>query len=262
MRDRSQRAGSRLLVAVAITLLFTAAPRAQTITRVTPEAAAPGDLVILTGPNLQGVSIVRFFATVGGFVGTWTVDVTPQSVSSTRVTALVPMMAAFAPPNATPPGNPVGTVQAINPLGPSAPNTLSFFYMQAIPTVTTAGLGTTQPGLGRPVVGFTIAGGPPVTGNAGFTLTLENAIPGAVAQIFVGAPDPAPSVMVGDGLVAIDLTQPFFSLPSATVDAAGDVHLPLPIPTSPLNFTFMLQWLEVDPATGQSYISNGLQSQL
>ena len=91
----------------------------QTLSRITPEAASPGDLVILTGMNLQNVTMVRFFASVGGFVGVWTVNVVPLSTSPTRVAAIVPAMAAFAPPNATPPGSPVGTVSAISPLAPA-----------------------------------------------------------------------------------------------------------------------------------------------
>ena len=247
-----------VVFAIGMALTMAATTWGQTITRATPEAASPGDLVILDGTALGGTTVVRFFASVGGFVGTWTVDVVPSSVSATQVTAVVPTMAGFAPPGAIPPGDPVGTITT---LGPGTSNSLAFFYIQATPTVTTLGTGTTQPGvLGKAVVGFTIAGGPPVPPNPGFTVTLENAVPFSVAFLALGFPESPPFPMVGDGTIVLDQSMGIVFIGPFFVDGAGDVRVNLPIPPS-LGITPALQWL-TDGGIGGTFVSNGLQADL
>lgn len=248
---------SRLSFVILFTAAIAALPgvaRAQSITRVTPEVASVGDTVILTGTNLQNTTQVRFFATVGGFIGVWTANVMPSSVSATRVTAIVPQMAAFAPPGASPPGIPVGTVRTI---GPAASNELPFYFLQATPSVTTVGTGTTQPGaIGKPVVGFTIAGGAPESPNPSFVLTLENAIPGTVAALLLGLPGTPPYPMIGDGTFVLDPFTQVIVLPPLPVDAQGDIKLPAAIPAGVTSVTASIQWLVVQ---GPSlYLSNGL----
>ena len=234
----------------------------QTITRVTPEAAAPGDLVIISGNFLSGAT-VNFTAFVGGFVG---VDIRPAvivSSTTTRIEAIVPQMAGFIPPGTFQSGNPLGSIQAVSLFSPVAPNSLPFYYMQAIATVTTVGTGTTQaPGLGKPVIAFTAAGGAPEVGNATHVLTLENGLPGINAFLFIGFQATPPFIAVGDGTVVIDIAQPFLILPpvgSFTTDAQGDVQVPLPLPGTPLNSTLTLQWLETTGSPGTFFVSNGLE---
>ena len=243
-----------LLSAVTITALFTArGAEAQTIQRITPEAASIGDTVILTGTNLQSTTAVRFFAIVGGFVGTWTVDVVPTSVTATRVTAVVPQMAGFAPDDATPPGEPVGTVSA---LGLGLSNTVEFFYLQATPEIETVGQGSPQPGgLGAPVIGFTIAGGPPESPNPGFVLTLENAIPNTPAILGIGLPGSEPFPVVGGGTFILDPTAPIIFVPPLVSDASGDIKVPASIPAG-VTGTISLQWIELSPAP---LVSNGMK---
>jgi hypothetical protein len=246
------------LILVACTFL---SPRAaaQTLTRVTPEVGAPGDTVLISGTNLGGTSTVRFGANVGGFAGFWVVQVAPVQVTPTLVTAVVPVFGNFLPGGLPLGSTPVGTVDVG---GGGFANSLPFFYLeQTAGVLDTPGLGTTLGGLvGRPVVGFQIAGGAPVPGNAGFTLTLENAVPAGTATLALGSPATPPGTSYLDGFVGIDLNQPFQLLaPSFTVNASGDVAWNLPIPGGPLNVTIAVVWVVVDPVTGGVGISDGLK---
>jgi len=252
------------VILLAVLLMPLARGMPQIITRITPEVAAPGDIVIVSGSFLGGASL-EFQAIVGGFVGVWTAVVTPLSSSANQLVAVVPQMAGFAPPNATPPGNPVGTVKALSPAAPTGPNTLPFFFLQALPGVTTVGTGTTQSaGIGKPVIAFTISGGPPVPGNASFVLTLENALPFSSAWLVLGFPDAPPHIGVGDGVVMVDVLQPFVVFPSIgapplAADMDGDLLLPLPVPAAPPpGSSFVLQWLLSSNPGHQLAVSNGL----
>jgi len=228
---------------------------AQTIMRVSPEIGAPGDIVIITGLNLVSVTTVRFNAFVGGVVGFQLHTVAPTSVTPTRVTAVVPVIGNFVPGGATPFGG-------IGVSGPAVSNQLTFYYCEETAgAINTPGLGTTAGGLnGRPVAGFTIAGGAPVLGNPLFTLTLENATPSATAMLAVGAPATLAATYL-DGFIGIDLTLPFQLLPTPvfTVNAMGDVAFFLPIPAGPLNVTAALVWVILAPGTGSIAISDGLK---
>jgi hypothetical protein len=113
------------------------------------------------------------------------------------------------------------------------------------------------------VIGFKIAGGAPAAGNAGFTLTLENAAPGSTATLVLGAPATGPLTPYLDGFVGLDILQPFtFLTPSFTVNAAGDVAWIIPIPAGPLNVTVAVVWVIQDPITGALGISDGLRAAL
>jgi hypothetical protein len=235
-------------------------PRATaqgTITRLIPEAAAPGDTLLILGSNLVGTTTVTFGASVGGFAGWWTITVAASGASATAVLVTVPTFGNFLPPGSLGSG-PVGAV-TVN--SPGATNSLSFFYMeQTQGKYTTPGLGTTQGGLiGRPVIGFTVAGGAPTPGNAAFTLTLGSATPNAPATLAVGAPNAGPLTPYLDGFVGLDLLQPFTLLPIAfVVNQNGDVAFNVPMPPAPLNTTVTVQWAITDPVTGTIGISNGL----
>jgi hypothetical protein len=253
-----QRIVRSSLVALALAL----AAEAQILSRVTPEVGAPGDVVLIFGANLGATTVVRFGATVGGFSGFQVHQVAPLSVSPTLVIAVVPTFGNFLPPGIPGGSAPVGTVDCG---GVGFANSLPFFYLeQTAGVLDTPGLGTTTGGLnGRPVAGFRIVGGAPVAGNANFTLTLENAAPGSMAQLALGAPATPPGTAYLDGFVGIDLSQPFQLLaPTFTVNGAGDVLWNLPIPAGPLNLTIAVVWVVLDPVTGSVGISDGLKMTL
>ncbi len=226
---------------------------AQTITRVVPEAAAPENLVIIRGTNLAGATHVRFFAVVGGFVGTWAFDQPVLSASANVVTVRVPNTFGFAPPNATPPGHPLGTVSVRS--GATGTNTLEFFYLAATwvppkytsPQTTTVGTGTTQStGQGKPVVSFLLSGGPPQPGNAAFVMELENAVPNTTAALLIGFPSSLPFPMIGDGTLVVNLAAPHIVLAPVGVGAQGDASAAVPVPPGMFNITLDNQWVLLD----------------
>ena len=186
-------------------------------------------------------------------------QVVPAQVTATLVTAVVPVIGNFVPPGVPNGSSPFG---GIGVSGPAISSWLTFYYCeQTAGAVDTPGLGTTAGGLnGRPVVGFTIAGGPPAPGNPFFTLTLENATPSATAILAVGAPATLGATYL-DGFLGIDLTLPFQLLPTPmfTVDASGDVTFSLPIPPGPLNVTAAVVWVIFAPGSGSMAISDGLK---
>jgi hypothetical protein len=249
------------LAAVLLLVLFASAAPAQMLVRVSPEAGEPGDIVTITGTGLGGTTVVRFGADVGGFAGFWVVQVVPIQVTATSVTAIVPVFGNFLPPGVSS-SSPFGTIDTG---GPGFALSLGFFYMeQTQGQVSTPGLGTSQGGLsGRPVIGFALALGPPMTGNGSFTLTLENAVPTSTAALALGSPASPPLVPYLDGLVALDLLQPIVAFgPSFIVNAGGDVLFPIPIPPIPFGITLTIQWIVVDSVTGALGISNGMSAQL
>ena len=242
----------------ALALVATGFPAlAQQVTRAIPEVGAPGDVVLISGTNLGGVTMVRFGAFVGGFGGFQVHQVAPVQVTATLVTAVVPVIGNFVPPGAG--STPFG---GIGVSGPAVSSWLTFYYCeQTAGVVDTPGLGTTAGGLnGRPVIGFTIAGGAPTTGNPFFTLTLGNATPSATTIVAVGAPATLGATYL-DGFIGIDVTLPFQLLPTPvfTVDATGDVAFNLPIPPVPLNITAAVVWVIFAPGTGSVGISDGLK---
>jgi hypothetical protein len=255
-------AARRFVLVVAVATWAASWAPSQQITRVTPEVGAPGDIVIISGTSLGAVTEVRFGAEVGGFAGFWVQSVAPFSVSPTTVVAVVPVFGNFLPPDIPFGSSPVGTVDVG---GPGFANSLTFFYMeQTAGQLDTPGVGTTQGGLaGRPVIGFRVAGGAPVAGNASFTLTLENATPSAAATLVLGAPANPPALMYLDGIVGIDLLQPIlFIQPPFPVDASGDVVVPVPIPAGPFGVTIAAIWVIADPVSGAFGISDTLAATL
>ncbi|MAG56043.1 MAG: hypothetical protein CMJ83_07115 [Planctomycetes bacterium] len=82
------------------------------ITDVAPRAAAAGEKIVVRGKFPSGVTHIQFTAHVGGFLGVDIKNVAVTSATPTMVKVTVPTMAAFVPPNAVPPGNPVGSVRA------------------------------------------------------------------------------------------------------------------------------------------------------
>lgn len=217
------------------------------VTRTIPEVASVGDLVIIEGTNLAGVTEARFTADQGGFTGPFTLPSPVVVLSSTRITTTVPSF-GFAPPNATPPGNPLGSVGVRQ--GSTDSNTVPFVYLQATlqspgMEIETIGQGTTQSsGLGRAVVSFDIPGGPPLPGNPNFTIKLGNATPFFGAHLLVGLAEPAVPFPVGDGFIVVELfNPPVFVTDQLVVDANGEILFPAPLPAGgPFGLTIVLQW--------------------
>lgn len=247
-----------------VALLATASVlSAQTITSVTPEAAAPGDTIVIRGANLAAVTQVRFEAVVGGFVGISNVLVTASSVSATEVVATVPLINSFTPPNAVPPGSPLGNIRVRTGTGVLS-NQRQFFFMEAtFGQVTTTGNGTTQSNGRRAITSFTYSGGAPTPGNAAFVLTLDNAIPSSAAIVAFGLEGVPPYPLVSDGTVVIDIFQPYQVLPQTFVtDALGRATLPAPIPNVSLGLSIAVQWAMVDGVSGAVEVAEALVVQL
>lgn len=247
----------RLTLIAALVGLFVHGPiDAQVIDEVAPDAAKPGDLVIIRGTGLAGTTSVEFIASLDGIANFVTIPVTPITVSPTRVDVLMPTM-----PNFVAPVNPylgLGAVRVI--AGANSSNSQFVFYIQAQPTATTLGQGTTQPGgLGRPVSSFSALGGAPLTGNSTFVLTLENGIPGAVAWMGFGYVDTAPYIMIFDGTLLIDIQQLYNVHPVPfVIDTNGAAFCPFSIPPGTYGFTAVVQWIVLTPGTGSACITNGL----
>ena len=97
-----------------------------------------------------------------------------------------------------------------------------------------------------------------------FRLTLENATPISTVTFVTGVADPSPSVMVGDGMVGIDLSAPFilWSAPPAplTTDLAGEASMTFSVPAGPLGISIAAGWGYID--AGVLRVSNVLSANL
>lgn len=249
----------RSLSLIVIVALFAGLAGAQVpvATDVFPEAAAPGDTIRICGTGLGNATHVRFWANVGGFAGQLPFIVLVSSVSPTEVTAVVPLVNAFAPPNAVPPGVPVGAVE-VRDAGGLFSNQLSFFFTEATPAIDIVGLGSTNSNLARAATSFTVGGGAPTAGNGTFELTLNNATPNTTAILAFGAPATPPGIPLFDGFVAIDLTQVQLLPNTFLTDAKGNLSFPIPIPMGAAGVTGVVQWAYLDGPTAQ--IANALQA--
>lgn len=256
------------LAAFAIASTLTSA---QTLDRAVPDAGAPFDLVLLEGTGLGPTSAVRFTGEVGFTLGTVSIDVVPDSVTPTQVAVRVPFFGSFAGCQLSPPSTPYGRVELVGGFA-STPPPLEFFFMEDPGAeVFSVGLGGTQPGGGRAVIGFDIHTGPPripVTGftkaaipctpeqgNPNLAITLGNAVPGSFAYLYFG-PLAFPFVPFGDGLLVLDPSMT--GLVSAlVVGPTGDGELPVPLPPT-FQGELALQWALIDPGFTQVTLSNGL----
>jgi hypothetical protein len=223
---------------------------AQTVDRIVPEAFAIGDVVILKGSGLGATTTVPFKAVVGGFAGVLTINQPISVATDTEVLVVAPEFNAFVPPFAG--SSPFGTVAG-----------LPGFYMEGTFGQTdTGGKGSPTPGsdLDKLVASFDLTGGAPTPGNANFKLKLEDAPPGAAAFVIAGLPATVP-VIVGEGVMAVDVASTFILLGPFAVDAQGDAVASLPVPAG-LGITVAMQWGLKDPGSAKSLISNGLIAQL
>lgn len=243
------------LAALALTLAPLAS--AQDVKSIAPVVADPGDTVVLSGTDLAGVDDVAFTATVGGFVGQWTVHVAPVSTSATEVVVVVPDVNAFAPSTATPPGELVGSVVASS--GAAASDAVPFGFLEStFGEVRTLGTPGSDPAGFAPRVAFELAGGIPRSPNPDFAATVTGLPPSSIALFVVGRVAQAPYLPLAGGELRIDLAwyQIAFGAPVAGDPTSS--RAPLPIPPGFDGVRLAMQWLSIDPLTFQASLSDAL----
>lgn len=258
----------------AVLLLLTSPVVAQpVIIDVAPQSASPGDEITVRGTFPIGLTHIQFTANVGGFLGVDVRNVAITGGTATAVKVTVPTMAGFAPPNATPPGAPMGTLRARN-AGGQFSQPFTFYYHQGsyldpagqTPLLATIGLGSTNSTGCRAATSFTVANGPPNLpgGNPNFEVTLENTPPNSPAFLVIGVPAMSSMLPIGDGFVGIDLSSPFNILPlNFVTDGSGKAMASLPTPSGPLGIpSITAGWGYTDATTGQLHASNGMTANL
>ena len=260
---------STSLLAAAAALLSAPLALAQTIEQVIPEVADPGDVIRIVGTDLGGIDSVAFTATVGGFVGTWTLNVNPTATAPEQVIVEVPEFGNFAPPNAIPPGDFLGTLRVVDAGQPSNPR--PFGYLEATDgRVQTVGQGGSVPPPTLPIlsprISFDLQGGIPEWGNQDFALDLWQAPPASLAICAIGTPGSPPFPQVFGGDVVLDIGKPILLLvaPSLTGPPYGMTSLKLPIKPQPdisvVGAKVGVQWATIQALTAfpDVSISNGL----
>ncbi|MEZ5977414.1 MAG: hypothetical protein R3F34_04260 [Planctomycetota bacterium] len=247
------------LAALALLALSAPVAVAQTVDDVFPHVADAGDQIRLVGTNLGATSRVRFTALVGGFVGQWTMNIGPDSVSANEVLVTVPKFNSFVPENATPPSALIGSVRAV--AGTQVSNAVDFgFLEQKFGTIQTVGTPGSDPAGFAPRIGFALSGGAPVTGNVNFRPEVTGAIPNAVAVLAIGAKAQAPYPILAGGDLVIDPFLPVTYLLGGPIAPPPTDHYQLlvPISGSIVNVKAVLQWVTIDPLTFAAAISDAL----
>ena len=156
------RATNLILPLLLVLSLAAATSTAQTplVTRVVPEIGEPGDVISLEGFNMGTTTAVRFTASTS--LGSQIINVAPSSITTTKVTVVVPAYTTFVSTNSA-----AGNVRCV--AGAALSNFRAFFFLeQTAGQTTTEGNGSTLSTGGRPVVSFDIAGGAPTGGNGAF----------------------------------------------------------------------------------------------
>jgi hypothetical protein len=246
------------LALAALALSFSPIAFAQVVKSVTPVVADPGDTIVLTGTNLAGVDDVAFVASVGGFVGIWTVHVAPTSTSATEVVVVVPQINAFTPPQATPPGQLVGTIVASAGASSSAP--VDFGFLEStFNEVRTLGVTGSDPIGFTPQIAFTLAGGIPKSPNPSFVATVTGQPSASFTYLVVGPVAPAPYLPLFGGELRIDPLVWYQLLPGTpSPSTPGAASRALSIPPGFDGVRVAMQWLSLDPLTLQSSLSDAL----
>ena len=128
------------------------------------------------------------------------------------------------------------------------------------PGVTFYGAG--HPGAGGVIPEIGTAGGTPAIGNAGFAVTLADALPSTTIGLLFGLS--AAAVPFKGGTMLVDLTPPGFVF-IATSDGSGAYTLPTPVPpNAPLvGFKLYNQWMAADPAASHGYsMTEGMEIEI
>jgi len=234
----------RLLGAVLLLLAMPAT--AQEALRVVPATFAPGALLRLDGRGLQAAREVAFLASAGD-------DLRVARRPLKRGPAGEWLVVAPALRDAE--GAPLDGPWAWLAVDGAAPLPV-FLFEGAGGQVRAAGSGSQLAGGRRLTASFDLAGGPPLPGNAGFTLELHEAPPGAAAFAAVGPPRELPWPRAGDATLVTDVTRALLLGPVA-VGADGSARVALPVPAL-AGAELAVQWLVHEPASGAPLFSDAL----
>jgi hypothetical protein len=200
-------------------LLLCSALSAQAIETLQPGAVAPGALLTLAGRELGDVQLVRFTALGPG--DTLLVREAPVLRAGDSLMVVVP---AFADTGSAP-LSPWGWVGVAG-----APPQPLFLLEGTGGRVRVTGAGTQRAEGERLTVSFDPASGPPVSGNAGFKLTLYGAPAGAPAMVLAGPPASGSRRRLRDAALGLDLASSFLLAGSCVTGADGRAELLLPVP--------------------------------
>lgn len=233
------------LLGGALLLVVSAPLPAQELERVVPAAFGPGALVRLEGAGLEGAREASFLAAAGddlrvlrrpllrGPQGEWLV--------------VAPAFGDDGPP----PDGPWAWL-AIDGAAPLP----VFLFEAAAGRVRAAGAGSQLDDGRRLTIAFDLAGGPPLPGNAGFTLELHGAPAGAAAFAAVGLASERPWTRVRDATLAADPAAALLLGPVA-VDAGGRARVTLPVPAL-AGVELAVQWVACDPGRSGPLYSDAL----
>lgn len=227
-------------------LLLSVPASAQVLHRASPAAFGPGALLRLDAALPADVRELAFMAQVGGELCARRVAVF-EGPEGERL-AVAP---AFSDAAGAPPDGPWAWVAAG---GASQP---VFLFEGAGGLVRAAGAGSQRGPGGRLSITFDLAGGPPTPGNAGFTLVLLGAPPGAAAFAVVSLPREAPWERLRDATLVADLGRALWVGP-VPVDADGTARVALPVPALP-GVELAVQWLAFDAVRREPLASDALR---
>lgn len=234
------------------------------ISNISPNAASPGDLVIIDGANLDTVTAVEFAAWINGAAPLrQPIEAPMLTRTSTRIEVLCPLYGAFAPAGSPVPGVELGSVNVR--AGMTYANAFDFhFYEATAGRYVTVGQGNLQSsGQGRPVVSWPTVLDPVIPINVQpISIFVQNAIPFtyAIAAISFAVPQPFP--MFNGVPIVIDLP-PLVIVDNLMVNAYGNCAMTiLPISGGPWGLTLGVQWAVLDFAASNVALSNGLLVQI
>ena len=208
----ARRLGAVLVICSALTAQALETPR--------PQAVAPGALLTLAGRELADVKVACFTA-----LGPGDTLLVREAAVLHAGDALLVVVPAFADGGSAPLA-PWGWVAV-----PGAPAQPLFLLEGTGGHVRVAGAGTQRDDGERLAVSFDPAAGPPASGNAGFTLTLQGARASAAALVIAGPPCAGVRQRVGDAALGLDFASSFVVAGSCVTDAEGRAELVLPVPT-------------------------------
>lgn len=247
----------------AFALILAPAAAAQSLDGAVPRVADPGDTIRLEGTNLGAVTRVRFTAVVGGFVGQWTKEVAPNSVAADEVVVEVPFFNSFTPPDATPPGQLVGSVRVL--AGAQISNAVDLGYLEStFGAVTTLGDPGSDPVGLAPRIEFDLFGGVPVAGNGAFQPRVVDTLTGALSFLVVGLPLQPPYPQIANADVIVNPVGPLFFFNGVAPLPPGDdrASLSLPLDPSLAGATLAMQWITLDATSFAAAVSDALVATL
>jgi len=229
----------------ALLLLFPLTASAQEPLRVVPAAFAPGALLRLDGSGLDGAREVSFLASAGDDL---------RVVRRPLLRGPAGEWLVVAPSFRDAGGALLDGPWAWLALDGAAPRPV--FLFEGAGGLRAAGSGSQLAGGRRLTASFDLAGGPPLPGNAGFTLELLDAPPGAAAFAAVSLSRELPWPRARDATLVADFARALLLGP-VVVDGAGRARVALPVPALS-GVDLAVQWLVRDPAAAAPLFSDAL----